>query len=634
MPAADPADESARSSLWGAGNPAPPSDVDERLLSTLRSLAEGVVAADFGGRVTFLNPVAERLTGWPAREALGQPLTRVFRISHPSGETAEFIRLGGSRGGRAVLLTDRRGRLVPIIDNTAPIRDAEGGLTGLVILFRPRDDDGEAAGEAGGVAFSPEASHPILEGIGDPLFCLDPQWRFTYVNAPAARAFAAERQALIGRVFWNKFPPSVHRAHYQDFCAALLKRERRTFELRDDGTARWWEASIYPLHEGLLVLLRDISDKKAAEEEAARLDRLESLGLLARGFAHDFNNLLTVLTGNLALAARAPAAPEAGAQLETATQAARQAEGLVQNLLTFARGGAPVRRRLAIGPLVRDVFAQHARVENITYRFAEGPDLGEAEWDPAQLRRLVENLLRNAEQAVPPGRAGDLFLRVFTRRAPEPLATLEIIDNGKGIAPEHLPRLFEPYFTTRADENATGLGLTVCQSIAKAHGGWIDVRSQPGLTVFSVHLPALADPVVRAIPAAPPAPPRPPARILVLEDEPLIRQLLYANLTGRGYLVETTRDGAETVRRYREEFAKNTPFDLVILDLSIPGGLGGRETMEQLRALHPGVRAIVSSGYSDDAVMSRYMDFGFRAVLPKPYDPAELVALVAEVLEE
>src|SRR5690606_26152334 len=122
-----PADESARSSLWGAGNPAPPSDVDGRLLSTLRSLAEGVVAADFGGRVTFLNPVAERLTGWPAREALGQLLTRVFRISHPSGETAEFIRLGGSRGGRAVLLTDRRGRLVPIIDNTAPIRDAEGG---------------------------------------------------------------------------------------------------------------------------------------------------------------------------------------------------------------------------------------------------------------------------------------------------------------------------------------------------------------------------------------------------------------------------------------------------------------------------------------------------------------------------
>ena len=125
-----------------------------------------------------------------------------------------------------------------------------------------------------------------------------------------------------------------------------------------------------------------------------------------------------------------------------------------------------------------------------------------------------------------------------------------------------------------------------------------------------------------------------PARVLVLDDEPLIRQLLVAHLSASGLVVETTGDGQSAVRRYREELAKGVPFDLVILDLSIPSGQGGRETMEQLRVLHPGVRAIVSSGYSDDAVMSRYRDFGFRAVLPKPYDPAELVALVNEVLAE
>ncbi len=611
---------------------------DQRLVSTLRSLAEGVVAADFAGRVTFLNVAAERITGWSEAEALGRPLTEVFRISHPSGQAADFVRLGGARGGRSILLTTRQGTSVPIEDNTAPIRDADGSLAGLVILFRRREENTIPTAEG----MPAEWRGEILEGIADPLFCLDAQWRFTYVNAPAAAAFGADRQSLIGRVLWNKFPPSVHRRHYQDFCAALLKRERRTFDLHEDGSDRWLEASIYPLHEGLLVLLRDVTEKKAAEEAAARLDRLESLGVLARGFAHDFNNLLTVILGNLSLAQMRLADDDPGrGEFDAARHATQQAQGLVQNLLTFARGGAPVRRRLKIEPLMHEVLNAQPAADNVSFRLALGPDLGEAEWDASQVRRVISNLLRNAAQSIPLGRPGDVLLRVFTQRLPEtaahaePQAVIEVIDNGIGIPPEALPHLFEPYFTTRADQNASGLGLTVCESIVKAHGGRIDVRSQPGLTVFAVTLPALAG-------EAPAAAPRPAqnvrpegqaARILVLEDEPLIRQLIKANLSSRGYHVEATTEGTDTVRVYREALERAQPFDLVILDLSIPSGQGGRETMEQLRALNPAVRAVVSSGYSDDAVMSRYMDYGFQAVLPKPYDPAELLALVAEVLE-
>ena len=602
--------------------------VESTLASTLRSLADGVVAADLGGRVIFLNRAAEQMTGWPAAEAGGRPLAEVFRIAHPSGEAAEFIRLGGGKGGRSLVLTNRTGQRLPIEDKTAPIRDAEGSLAGLVILFRQRD---EAAARAG----LSEMPDEILEGLAEPIFCLDAQWRFTYVNAPAAAAFGASRTSLIGRVLWNKFPPSVHRKHYQDFCSALLKRERRSFDLHDEAIGRWWEASINPFNDGLIVLLQDVTDKKAADENAARLDRLESLGLLARGFAHDFNNLLTVIVGNLSLAqARLVEDAPSRRELENARTATQQAQGLVQNLLTFARGGAPVRRRLSVGALVTEFAGAHQPAEGAALRVALGPDLGEAEWDPAQIRRLLSNLVRNAEQAIPRGRAGDILLRVFVKRADkEAVATFEVIDNGRGIAAAHLERVFEPYFTTRGDENASGLGLTVCESIARAHGGRIEVRSQPGLTVFAATLPALA-PVA---PAAGPGP-RPraqttrAARILVLEDEPLIRQLMFANLSSRGFVVETTSDGTSAVQRYREELEKGAPFDLVILDLSIPSGQGGRETMEQLRVLHPEVRAIVSSGYSDDAVMSRYMDFGFRAVLPKPYDPAELVALVSEVL--
>ena len=604
--------------------------VESTLASTLRSLADGVVAADLGGRVIFLNRAAERMTGWPAVEAGGRALAEVFRIAQPDGAPAEFIRLGGGKGGRPLVLTRRSGEPLAIEDKTAPIRDSDGSLAGLVILFRQRDDRLQKDG--GGLSEMPDE---ILEGLAEPIFCLDGQWRFTYVNAPAAAAFGAAREALIGRVLWNKFPPSVHRKHYQDFCSALLKRERRTFDLHDEASGRWWEASINPFNDGLIVLLQDVTDKKAADEQAARLDRLESLGLLARGFAHDFNNLLTVIVGNVSLAqSRLAEDASSRKELETARAATHQAQGLVQNLLTFARGGAPVRRRLGVASLVADFLASHVSGEGMSLRVALGPDLGEADWDPAQVRRLLSNLVRNAEQAIPRGRAGDILLRVFVKRAgKEATATFEVIDNGRGIPPEHLARVFEPYFTTRGEENASGLGLTVCESIVRAHGGRIDVRSQPGLTVFSAVLPALAVPgVPGAVPVRSRVPSGRAARILVLEDEPLIRQLMFANLSSRGFVVETTSDGAATVSRYGEELSKGTPFDLVILDLSIPLGLGGRETMEQLRALHPEVRAIVSSGYSDDAVMSRYMDFGFRAVLPKPYDPAELIALVSEVL--
>lgn len=618
---------------------------------TLRCLADGVVAADLGGRVIFLNRAAERMTGWPAAAAAGRPLAEVFRIAHPDGQAAEFIRLGGGRGGRPLVLTRRTGERLPIEDTSAPIRDAEGGLAGLVIVFRPRDEGAERPG--GGSAGRPDE---ILEGLAEPIFCLDAQWRFTYANAPAAAAFGESRESLIGRVWWTRMPASFHRRHYQDFCSALLRRERRLVDLHDEAGGRWWEASLNPFHDGLIVMLQDITERKAADEHAARLDRLESLGLLARGFAHDFNNLLTVMVGNVSLVqSRLDGRDPSWRELENARAAAQQAQGLVQNLLTFARGGAPVRRRLRVAALVQEVVEAHEPAEGTQLRVAFGPDLGEAEWDPAQVRRLLSNLLRNAEQAVPAGRAGDILLRVFVKRSGrEARAVFEVIDNGRGIAAADRERVFEPYFTTRGEENASGLGLTVCESIARAHGGTIEVRSQPGLTVFTVSLPAetagaagaasgaggraetagAAGGRAEADPGVRPVQPVRPARVLVLDDEPLIRQLMVAHLSASGLVVETTGDGQAAVRRYREELAKGVPFDLVILDLSIPSGQGGRETMEQLRVLHPGVRAIVSSGYSDDAVMSRYRDFGFRAVLPKPYDPAELVALVNEVLAE
>ena len=346
-------------------------------------------------------------------------------------------------------------------------------------------------------------------------------------------------------------------------------------------------------------------------------------------------------------------------ELRTARQATVQAQNLVQQLLTFARGGAPIKQPTDIGRLVQEWFAEWPKRPGIDYRMGVSGDLWQADVDRHQIRRLLSNLMKNAEQAV--GREGIISLRL-ARPAhvglnaadlglpPEaPLADfifLEMVDNGEGITPDNLEHVFEPYFTTRQDSNASGLGLTVVESIAKGHDGTVRLLSawHEGTRV-RVSLPAAATPAgIGQLVAPPPASTATLVetahaapglrRILILEDEPLIRQLIVQNLKAAGCEVTPTCDGAETVARYQESLAAGQPYDLLVMDLSIPGGMGGAAAMEKIRALDPDVRAIVSSGYSDDPVMSRYLDYGFRAVLPKPYQPQELRELVEELLRE
>jgi CheY-like chemotaxis protein len=216
---------------------------------------------------------------------------------------------------------------------------------------------------------------------------------------------------------------------------------------------------------------------------------------------------------------------------------------------------------------------------------------------------------------------------------------IEVHDGGDGILPENLPHVFEPYFSTRKAENATGLGLTVCESIAKAHGGTLSVRSEAGKgTSIRFYLPVNAEgdevDALGISSAFDTAPQTTTSRILVLEDDPLVRSLIVRNLSSQGYEITETAEGSDTVRVYQESLMSGRRFDLVILDLSIPNGIGGVRTMEKLRHLDPEVTAIVSSGYSDDPVMAKPAAYGFAAVLPKPYEPADMLRLVKSVITQ
>jgi PAS domain S-box-containing protein len=657
---------------------------EQSYFEAFQGLADGVIAADLAGVITFMNPAASRITEWQAEEAVGRSLNEVFRIFHANGEQAE-IQLADETGRaeeRTVWMTNRNGERVPIQDRTGAVRDQRNSLSGLIILFRrlamaqspttgtltaPGAQSAESPApavplQAVHLPTAPQNTVPIadavptpaplidvVESISDPLIALDGRWRLIYANASATKLFEQSRANLLGMHFWDLVPSAMREAHHEALAHAMLHRESVNRELYFEEKQAWLELRGYPFAEGLLLLVKDVTSRREEAERKSRMDRLESLGLLARGFAHDFNNLLTVLLGNLSLAEmRLRGNTERVPELQTAKQATLQAQNLVQQLLTFARGGAPIKRQTHFSELIEKFFQNHSRGNHLQYRVEVQDGVPTVTVDAAQIRRLLSNLVRNAEQSMPNG--GELVVRCF---APDPSemfpnemvldtpvqptgVVIEVQDSGEGISPENLTHIFEPYFSTRKAENATGLGLTVCESIAKAHGGSLSVRSELGRgTSVRFYLPVDSDAeevdalgLSSAFDTAPP----PSSRVLVLEDDPLVRSLITRNLANHGFDVGESAEGSETVRLYQEAMHEGRPYDLVVLDLSIPNGMGGVRTMEKLRAFDPNVLAIVSSGYSDDPAMAKPAAFGFAAVLPKPYEPIDLLRLVKNVL--
>ncbi len=630
---------------------------EQSYFETFESLGDGVIVADLAGLIVFINPAAARVTGWSQQSSVGRSLHEVFRIYLPSGEPAmvELATPSQPSQERTVWLTTHEGRRVAVQDRSTPLRDQSGQLTGVVILFRalpaPADAMVSSSSASEGDSSTQAPLVDVVESISDPLVAIDGTWRLTYANASAQQLFGRSTDKLLGADLWDLLPAATREEHYASLGRAMLHRESVSRELYLEEKQIWIELRGYPFAEGLLLLLQDITSKREEAERRSRLDRLESLGLLARGFAHEFNNLLTVLLGNLSLAEMRLRTVIQLPEIHTAKQATLQAQSLVQQLLTFARGGAPIKRPTQPGELIEQFFQHHSRAPRIEYRLEIVPDLPMLAIDPAQIRRLLGNLVRNAEQAQPNGGVitfrchphdpGENYPHELTADQPaSPTGILiEVQDRGEGISTENLAHIFEPYFSTRKAENATGLGLTVCESIAKAHGGSISVRSDPGKgTSVSLYLPVDADGeevdalgLSRAFETAPQAS---STRILILEDDPLVRALIVRNLTSQNYEVTETVEGSETVRTYQEARQSGRTFDLVILDLSIPNGMGGVRAMEKLRQIDPEVLAIVSSGYSDDPVMAKPASYGFAAVLPKPYEPADMLRLVKSVLNQ
>jgi PAS domain S-box-containing protein len=415
--------------------------------------------------------------------------------------------------------------------------------------------------------------------------------------------------------------------------AVLVSRQGRERVVMTSGA---------PIHDpaggivGVSLVCRDITENRKLEVELHKASRLESLGLLAGGIAHDFNNILTGIFGNVSLAKMIATEGVVQERLDKAEEACLRAKEMTSQLLTFAKGGAPIKRLRAVPQLLKASCDLAVLGSNVRCEFFFSPGLWPVEVDPGQITQVFNNLVLNAVQAMPEG--GTITVRAENvppgakPGLPSPgshYVKVSIQDQGPGIPPEHQSRIFDPFFTTK--HKGRGLGLATAYSVVRKHEGLIEVESklEQG-TTFHVYLPTSA----QALPTDSQQQGKwltGQGRVLVMDDEPDILSFSHVVLKRLGYEAELARDGVEAIRRYREAAEAGKPFSAVIMDLTIPGGMGGKEAIKRLLEFDPQARAIVSSGYSNDPVMAEFQKHGFRGVVAKPYQIHELARVLREV---
>jgi two-component system, cell cycle sensor histidine kinase and response regulator CckA len=499
----------------------------ERLTVTLRSIGDGVITTDTSGRVTFMNPIAEITTGWSVEEAIGKPLSEVFRIINeitrqPCENPVEKVLKTGvivELANHTVLIS-RDGREIVLADSGSPIKDEKGNAFGVILVFR------------------------------------------------------------------------------------------------------------------------DVTEKQQMLDALQRSQKLDSLGVLAGGIAHDFNNLLGGIFGFIDLARCDRNLNKKTADyLDSSMQVLSRAKGLTQQLLTFSKGGAPIRKTGAVEKMVREVAQFVLSGSNVAASFSVAPGLWNCEFDENQICQVIDNIVINALQAMPLGGTIDVTMencRIGEEKhdvlKSENYVRISIRDSGIGIPREIITRIFDPFFTTK--QKGHGLGLATAYSIIRKHDGAIDVESEPGKgSVFHIYLPASSamaktgdgEMDVTFVGGG---------RILVMDDEQFIRDTVEAMLTAKGYETLCAKDGQEALNRFDEERSAGRTIDAIICDLTVPGGLGGKEIVGVIRKKDTLVPIIVSSGYSEDPVMANPKDYGFSASIAKPFTLKELHTLLYSLLHK
>lgn len=411
-----------------------------------------------------------------------------------------------------------------------------------------------------------------------------------------------------------------------------------------DGTERMVELSCAPICDsagksiGVVLVLRDVTEKQRQVESLLTSSKLQSIGMMAGGIAHDFNNILTSVLGHVSMAKRNPSAQgELLEHLSSAEESALRARDITRQLLTFAKGGLPVKKTIQVSSLIGEMTEFALRGSNVRSHMTIVEDLWPVDVDEGQFSQVIQNIALRAVRAMPGG--GTLELRAANVTLGEnsciPLppgnyVLISMEDGGESIRPEDVPKVFDPYFIR---DGGGGLGLAAAYAIVQRHGGHIAVSPRTGKgTTFHIYLPAKTGDTLptQHDSGSPGVMPR---RILLMDDDEAIRRIASAMLESVGYEVVAVEEGGAAIERYCAARSAGRRFDAVILDLTVRGGKGGKETIQELLRLDSDVKAIVSSGYSEDGVLARYSEYGFAAAVPKPYNFEELESILRKLLE-
>jgi len=483
-----------------------------------------------------------------------------------------------------------------------------------------------------------------LQSLEEGIITTDREGRITFFNPLAEQITEWALQDALTRPLQEVFRLNNEASRHEDEAtlqftptSSSLTEPNATIQLiTKHGLQRTISMRETPIRDhsshlmGTVIVFHDITDQHRHQDEQQRISKLNSLGVLAGGLAHDFNNLLTTILGNVFVAKLRMIPQDPLAQnLEQAEHACLRAKELTQQLLTFAKGGAPIKTSVALGDLLRKSAIFALSGSSISCHFDIPNDLWPLDADASQLRQVIQNITINARQSMP--QSGHFSIRVenvaLNTQSSLPSPTLSpgnyvkisFEDQGTGIKDQDLPNIFDPYFTTKP--GASGLGLATAHSIIQQHQGHISVHSEIGKgTTFTVHLPSSYSPVNMDHEVIP----KGRGRILVMDDEQSICRMVEDALTQFGYEVTVAQDGQAAIDLFSETLASGGNFDAILLDLTIPGGMGGKEAIQHLRRLDPHVKAIVTSGYSDDPIMSDFQTYGFQGILVKPYKIIDL----------
>jgi PAS domain S-box-containing protein len=638
-------------------------DCEEQLRCLVKTVSEGIAILDKTGKIIFVNPTLENILGIDRDEIIGSnyidPRWQIKSCGDREPDDYDFIfdyiiRTGKSVTGKEHVWKIAGGKRVILSISAAPYRDQSGDIAGVVAAMTDVTEHNEVRIEARDIK---QVYDRLTRYADEAIFRIETEsGRMIYVNEAAEKILGYSLDDYLSdpdlytRSIIPEYVPSWLKAieemergkdAVRNLVLGIIAKDSRTVMMEFTAIAARNENGKIAYFE---ALGRDITVHQFLEQELAKAQKLEAIGLLAGGIAHDFNNILTAILGSLSLA-KMETTPSCKLyeRLALAEEHCLKAKALTRRLLTYSRGGSPLRKTASLAEVIREAANFALSGKNVKSKFVLDEGLWPAQIDEGQMHQVVHYLVTNAAEAMPDGGTIEIGAQNFILGAGQapPLRAGNYVkwyvkDHGVGIPKEHMKKLFDPYFTTKqiGSIKGMGLGLAICYSVIKNHEGLISVESEPGIgTTFTIYIPALNEDSSEQISNSKGETTNALKRkILLIDDEKILLDVTSSMLAHLGYEVVTAESHEDALDCFARAKEGGRPFSLIIMDLTMRGNEGGEMAIRKWLSIHPEAKAIISSGYASDPVIEDYSKYGFVGAMVKPYTLDDLKNTLVKIL--